>query len=275
MFGLRGSGQGPQWDPDNDPIPTASEAEWMGQLQQGVYEQIASDLKADNPDIDVRAVGIRYQARRVPLFSLKDLEAVGLEDYTESIFDGVDKLIARLAAEEHCHGTRFVLTGYSQGALSIHIALLQMASYNPGLLERIDNVGLFSDPARTADGEELVWSSADSPANWFVTTSSGVFSSFLLTAQEGLSGPLPSTVANKTVSVCRMFDMVCEIAPLANPLPHLSYNSDDTTAVGAWIADRVLNGGSLRGAVEVSSRAGASTTHMSTQLKEIEEPPAE
>ncbi|WP_353848643.1 cutinase family protein [Cellulomonas sp.] len=45
-------------------------------------------------------------------------------EYNGSIYDGVDKLIARMERESiDCPTEKFVVVGYSQGALAAHLAL--------------------------------------------------------------------------------------------------------------------------------------------------------
>ena len=111
-----------------------------------------------------------------------------MTSYTNSIYDGVDKLIQRMYAE--CNQTQFVLTGYSQGALSIHLALRQLAISDPSMLNRVAGVGLVADPGRTINGGETVWGGANQPASWLVGGSAGVQASFLV-GDSSLSGPLP------------------------------------------------------------------------------------
>ncbi len=237
IFGLRGSGESPvaAWlGFGNWQTPTFSgEQDGFGSNAWDVRYGFVNRLSELNPGATTKSVAIQYLGLPVPGTTLP---SPGMTSYTNSIYDGVDKLIQRMYAE--CNQTQFVLTGYSQGALSIHLALRQLAISDPSMLNRVAGVGLVADPGRTINGGETVWGGANQPASWLVGGSAGVQASFLV-GDSSLSGPLPNAVTPRTISLCHDWDMVCGIYPLARVGPHTTYNSTETNAAGRWIAERV------------------------------------
>jgi pimeloyl-ACP methyl ester carboxylesterase len=176
----------------------------------------------------------------VPIVGLLHLQPVSVDDFTTSTFDGIDKLISRMYDEVRDCGssTRFVLMGSSQGALAVHYALRQLASIDSTMLNRVAGVALVADPGRTSSSGETLWDGAESPASWWVSSSSGSWSSALVFDSD-LQGPLPARVAAKTISICHFRDVVCSIAPLSGVVPHLTYSSNETNAMGRQLADMV------------------------------------
>ena len=133
VLGLRGSGDAPKalWDPNNSggfgkwyPPTFADEQDGFGPNAYDIYYGFQSRLTQTKPGTTLKAVGIQYLGLNVPVLGFLDLQPVTVNDYIASIFDGTDKLITRMYKEvSDCNNTKFVLTGYSQGALAIHVAL--------------------------------------------------------------------------------------------------------------------------------------------------------
>ncbi len=244
VFGLRGSGEDPlavwnilggeKWFP---PLFNG-ESDGFGPDSWDVYYGLSTRLKKLKPSLRIKPVGIHYLGLSVPIVGLLNGQPVTVNDFNDSTFDGIDKLIARMYSEIRDCGTntRFVLIGYSQGALAIHYVLRQLERSDSSMLGRVAGVGLVADPGRTSHGAETLWEKADTPAGWWISGSSGSWSSALL-FDSNLQGPLPPSVTGKTVSICHHQDMVCSIAPLANIFPHTSYEADETNRMGEWLAD--------------------------------------
>jgi hypothetical protein len=246
VLGLRGSGEAPQavWNIGSSPkwlYPVfPDDSSGFGSNAWDVYYGFQTELAAKKPLATTKPIGINYLGLPVPVTSTLPVTP---GDFTNSIFDGVDKMTARMYDEvQDCGtGTRFVMMGYSQGALSIHTALRMLAVSDPTMLGRVVGVALVSDPGRVAGGDGTLWEGAGTkgtPAGWFVSSSSGSWTS-LMVADSSLQGPLPAAIAPKTISICHNFDVVCSITPLANIIPHLSYKPSETNLMGAWLADEV------------------------------------
>ena len=246
VLGLRGSGEDPQavWNIGSSPkwlypfFPGDSSG--FGSNAWDVYYGFETTLAVLKSQATTKPIGINYLGLPVPMMSMLPVTP---GDYTNSIFDGVDKLIARMNDEvKDCGtGTRFVMIGYSQGALSIHTALRALAGSDPTLLDEVAGVALVADPGRVSGGGETLWEGAattGTPADWWVKSSSGSWTSAMV-ADSSLQGPLPSAITPKTISICHKFDMVCSITLLANAGPHLNYQPSETNLMGARLAELV------------------------------------
>jgi hypothetical protein len=243
ILGLRGSGEAPlaTWSGLGIWIPPTfgGDQDGFGGNAWQIREGFVKRLQNLRPGIQTKSVAIRYMGLPVPILGLNAevLITPGFTPYVDSIYDGVDKLLQRMRDE--CDDTKFVLTGYSQGALSIHLALRQLAVNDPAMLDRVAGVGLVADPGRVVNGAETLWGGAGTGASWMVRGAAGVQASLLL-ADASLSGPLPNAVTDRTVSICHDLDMVCAIYPFANPVPHSNYSSAETNAMGAWLAEKMV-----------------------------------
>ena len=252
VLGLRGSGERPQaiWTPllENRwqrPV-FADESDGYGTESDGfgtnsrdvsqAFDRRFAELVLGDPNI--KHVGVAYMGLAVPVVSLVGGTVVTPDDFMDSIFDGVDKLNARMLRESiDCPTTKFVLVGYSQGALVIHYTLRQLLQTSPDLLDQVVGVGLIADPGRVSFGQETLWDGAGHPASLSVSALSGIWSS-ALAFDSGLAGGLPATVQGRTISICHNFDLVCAQQPFASALPHLVYSSSEMTAMGEWLAER-------------------------------------
>lgn len=94
--------------------------------------------------------------------------ALGLEanlnyltnDYMTSIFTGAGTLYGLIENEEsQCPGEKLILAGYSQGALVIHLARLDLAANDPAALSssHLGAVLLLADPAKVRHAAEETW----------------------------------------------------------------------------------------------------------------------
>ncbi|WP_460627300.1 cutinase family protein [Intrasporangium mesophilum] len=223
--------------------PTFSgESDGFGTNSWAVYQELKDALAISDPQVTVKPVAVQYLGLSVPGFVFRG-QWVGPEGYMQSIFDGEDKLLARMHTElRDCPNSKFVLLGYSQGALAIHLSLRLMASSEPSLLERVVGVGLIADPGRVAFGSELLWESANTEAGILVRPFTGVWTSGLW-YDSTLAGAIPNTVTGRTISLCHQLDPVCGASIGGQVLAHLNYSPAETQAVGQWLAQRLHAGG--------------------------------
>jgi hypothetical protein len=192
-------------------------------------------------------VAIQYQALPVPVVDPR----VSVNDYTNSIYDGVDKLIARMYQEaKDCPSTQFVLLGYSQGALAGHIALRLLSGTDPDMLNRFVGIAFVADPGRLSTGAEEWWRSASLDSGLltvyapdvFQSITSGVWSDANL-LNPGAEGPLPGAIVNRTVALCHSWDMVCSLfIPGSNITQHTNYTSKELEALGYMLATEKITG---------------------------------
>jgi len=239
VFGLRGSSESPQgsWDMFSGwSDPTFSgETDGFGAYNSQVFGYFDS-LAAGT----TKQVAIQYQALPVPVVDRR----VSPADYTESIFDGVDKLIARMNVEDvDCPSSKFVILGYSQGALAVHIALRTLETTDPAMLAKVTHVGLISDPGRVVGGSESMWSSASGSSNPLTVTvpgliveaSAGVWSGLSLFTG-GANGALPGSVTSNTYTLCHRGDLVCSFALGSTISKHTNYTDDELRGLARLLA---------------------------------------
>lgn len=121
----------------------SGEASGAGKREGGVYDNFAT--KAGSPDTNITTEYryLDYPAAGVDVITQN--KDVG--KYLSSIDHGQRQLVFGLNKLAQECDSRIVLSGYSQGALVIRLALSN-SSLNPGALEKIGGIALLSDPAK-------------------------------------------------------------------------------------------------------------------------------
>lgn len=151
----------------------------------------------------VRRYGLPYPAYGTELlYHPLEVVAGGPQLYFSGLRQGASRVKAELVgAANDCPDQRFILSGYSQGALAIHVALVEMAaSSNAHLLDRVDGAILIADPARNANTAAVLAGNAP-------RSSQGLTQHVPLL---GWATPdLPRRVAPVTTQVCTAGDLVC------------------------------------------------------------------
>jgi Cutinase len=124
-----------------------------------------------------------------------------VKGYLASVQDGVNLgMIALRDVAARCPASRFVLAGYSQGAMAWHEALEKIgAGWHPGLLGRVAAVALIADP-------DALPTSAEQHVGTAKITHQGLTHNHT---------DVPSVVVNSTYSLCDTGDIVCDFS-----LPH-------------------------------------------------------
>ena len=166
----------------------------------------------------------------------------GTQAYFDSIYEGVDQLQEMISEEEtECPGEKLVLAGYSQGALVIHIALLDLANSDPAALQssHLAAVLMIADPAKIGHGAEETWEGDLEQAGGGVQNADGIW-----TKTPGLpdedKGPIPSSVVGRTLAICHNYDIVCAPGSQSSVSHHTSYDAVETGDMGLWAADLYL-----------------------------------
>lgn len=142
FLGVRGSGE------------KSNDGTWgMGQRVTAVYDSFTASVKNRR----IAATGIDYAAAAVPVLeSLTLWGATAWEGYFASIDGGVHSAEATLINRSHkCPDERFVLAGYSQGAMAIHRLVFDLSRAPLGsvldrILPKIDAVATIGDGDRVA-----------------------------------------------------------------------------------------------------------------------------
>jgi len=155
----------------------------------------------------------------------------GIAQFISSVNDGIVNLVLMVEDEQSACPTRpIVLLGYSQGALVVEQALVELQRSGSLAFGHVVGVGLIADPNRIG-GTAYDYGSADSSFNG-ITQTLGLFPQ-----------ALPSAVAGFTISYCEQGDLVCATGPaLIKPTSpgsiHGAYaRNGDATLVGEFVAE--------------------------------------
>ena len=198
-----------------------------------------------------KQVAVQYQA--LPAVPISASGVVTSGAFFDSIFDGVDKLIARMYQETtECPNTNLIVVGYSQGALASRIALRTIERTDTSLLSQIVGVALIADPGRVASGPETHWATAELNGDGLATESLGLLERasegiwahpvlFFLAGTGAANGPLSSSLAGRTVGLCHNRDPVCALTIRSDLDFHTSYSGGEMRALGRMLADAVPN----------------------------------
>lgn len=193
---------------------------------------------------DWKGIGLRYRALHVPLAEHAIPIAGSFMDasYNASIWQGVDRIEQYLNDEYQRCGTtqKYVLAGYSQGALAIHLYLTRRAPTY--LRSLIAAVGLEADPSKNKAGGEAIYTDGWEDARLVdqgMVNATGIYSK----AQLAGSDALPSDVTSRTVTLCHNNDMVCAPGWGSWWGPHLSYTDTELDLMGRWLAQTAIASG--------------------------------
>lgn len=210
FFGLRGSGQEPQGEALTraseklrQPLAQTFDAAadraaniaLFGTEIQGVFEEYEAARGAK-----IKPIGVAYQALPSPE-GANIVNTDYLDRYSGSIYDGVSKLQSRITQEiSKCPNAKFIFSGFSQGALSVH----QFFTTEPDYLDgKILGVALLADPGRVGGAKEDTYAYAWNEPE--VNPSEGIWS---VTAPETAKA-IPDKYIPFVVSMCHVLDRVC------------------------------------------------------------------
>ncbi|QCC77443.1 cutinase family protein [Nocardioides daphniae] len=228
IYGLRGSGELPQ-GPNETTLPTfGSDTSGFGLDNLVIAGAIRDRVLELKPSATTKFVAIQYLALPVPYLEPR----VSGEEFIDSIWQGVDKLLAAMRAESAlCPSSQFALVGYSQGALSINIALRNMDSSERS---RIGGIALLADPGKLANPTETLWEGAYTPAVDGVRDKPGAYVALNFAGH----GPIPSDVSGRTISMCHQRDIVCAPKWNARIAFHENYTYEEDQAMGVFVGTR-------------------------------------
>ncbi|MCX2746270.1 cutinase family protein [Arthrobacter sp. MI7-26] len=234
----------------------------MGPEVYQIYERMASDLKGK---LSVKSIPVSYTAASVDVLKLSkkevaalagllvtlpaSLPALGafagvyvtnhLNPYLASIKDGLTSAMDELTTEaSQCPDTKFVLAGYSQGAMVMHELLLRLSDPNnaegPAYLKRIAATVVIADPDKKSLTRAVSLGTA-------AVAAQGIHSALL-------PGDQDIPVGTAAYDVCNLGDIVCdfawqELVDSAGVNVHTnSYqNSGMVKSIGSTIAKKLLS----------------------------------
>ena len=249
FLAVRGSGE-PTSNGTQDSADDSAYSNWLdgfGPNIWTVYGGFEEYMRSHGySDSDWKGIGLRYRAMHVPVVenALGGAFSAALADasYNASIWQGVDRIEQYLNDEyTRCHGTqKYVLAGYSQGALAIHIYLTRRAPAN--IRSLIAAVGLQADPAKNKNGAEAIYTNSWTNArnsDQGIVNATGIYSKVQLPG----SGSIPSDVTGRTVTLCHNNDIVCAPGWGSSASNHTNYTNDELVDLGAWLADTAISSG--------------------------------
>ncbi len=245
VIGLRGSGESPQGSSleQYGDRSYVSGTELFGTDSSLIAAKAKQRILELRPNADVQFFGIPYAALPVPGVGGSD---VTTEQYINSIYEGSMMLWDTMhSLTEQCgSSTKFMLVGYSQGALAIHIEIADPNTYASQIL----GVALLADPGKVSNPAETVWETDYTAAAAGVADKAGVFARLLTGDDE----PVLATLASRTISMCHRGDPICAATipsavstgvnmALYNFSQHTNYTSAEDISMALWVGTRVGN----------------------------------
>jgi hypothetical protein len=177
---------------------------------RAVYDETVKQAAASN--LSVSNYFLNYPAEPVWVLAVQWPVGAGVNRFIGSITQGIDNLVAHLnqkaaewdASGLRCENSKFVIAGYSQGAMVIHRLLQQSGRLSDSAANRIGGAMLLADGDRYAsDGTN------QGPIRLLA---SGVGHA-TAAASKADRTPIPSRFRDIAYSVCILGDGVCDAVP--------------------------------------------------------------
>lgn len=253
---------------------------YFGPRIEDVYGGFQTAVHTVQPQAVIRGQGIDYPANPVPFSSLTTSSLTDLPEYVPGAWQGALDVLDAIANEESkcgSSGEKIVLSGYSQGAWAIHVALNYAVAMNYANasnkidLTRIAAIGLLADPQRFPDGGETHLGTAAATGtplgqgianalhvaggvysfvDWATRLNdpTGLFKNWQPDPNTPMSSMLygssiPATLQGITGSFCNLHDPVCSYGDNGSTMDwavHSYDNLTDRTVLGRWIASTAL-----------------------------------
>lgn len=205
----------------------------MSRLADPYPADSVSELQPSKGDLALLAVS--------PALAIYEYKKNHLDPYFQSITTGVDDVISdERSMLASCPHTKFVLAGYSQGAMVMHQAELQLVAGRRGrLIRHIAGTLLLGDGDRAPN----------TLAHRFGTSAArGEGIRTYLHANSGADVPFPSTTAN----ICTAGDLVCDFnlgrlrnaghaAAIHSGYAHGHHYRPSLAHAAVWLADLIVS----------------------------------
>jgi hypothetical protein len=220
FVGLRGSGEAPQG--------AQLDALTSEELDQRLFGSFVSQVYGEYDKLETRSmkpIGVAYPALPVP-WPAQISRFVTVNQFADSAYDGVDKL-HEILLDEHtkCPSEKFILAGYSQGALAIH-ETLRLIPPTSALSSRIIGVALLADAGRVEMASEDTYT--DTTSGLTIIARSGIWAKYMF-GSTSTTGPIPDWTMPKTVAMCHLKDLVCANGWGTSVNEHLNYSNVEMT----------------------------------------------
>jgi alpha-tubulin suppressor-like RCC1 family protein len=213
VIGARGSGQEPQKNGGVDPSQYAADPyNGMGIENYTVYQRLAEA----HPQLHIAYEGVQYAAEKVITSDLTEPSLLSMPWlYSDNVSAGARWMTQEVSLiDAKCkHYTKFVLSGYSQGAWVVHRALFGMSST---LRKQVVGVTMFGDPLY------LKFQTINRVNNLVNIYNGSAWSVDIANAG------VPKDMVAKTGDYCHTFDPVCQFwsTNLLSLVEHFHYVPD-------------------------------------------------
>lgn len=197
IIGARGSGQ-----------PATGPFGGFGPQVDKAISVIEGDLQAKN--ISYGAESVDYPAESVDVLSPSAIDFIDWSDYItnhldpflNSITTGVSVSVGDAESAQQTCNSKIIMVGYSQGAMVVHQAELQLKSQDPAAYNLIIGTVLVADGNRVPNSASKLFGS--SPA-----AGEGIESWIYHTALDYI--PFPDVpIPGSTADICNNSDIVCD-----------------------------------------------------------------
>lgn len=203
FLGVRGSGE------------TSADGKWgMGKPVTAAYDSFIASMKNRR----IAATGVDYAAAGVPVLETLMLwvGATAWEGYFNSIDGGVYSAEATLINRANkCPDERYVLAGYSQGAMAIHRLVFDLSRAPLGsildrIIPRIDAVATIGDGDRVAFDDVVTLGSSPTDGKGYGVGLAGFPSGGDYVATSSRLSSVGHGLNSRWFQVCDYGDLVCD-----------------------------------------------------------------
>jgi hypothetical protein len=224
FFGVRGSGEAPQAGEKY----SATESANMGSRVPGAFFAFREQLEKQQPGATVSDLGIRYPALPVPgIWGV--IFGNAFNEYEDSFWEGAGNIAEGVReAAEACPKEKIVLAGYSQGALSIHLAITDLMG--SAELSHVSGVVMVADPENRGDDSNT------EKTGGAKTNADGLYTKVF---GHGLTAVTPTALHGHAIEICHNHDIVCAPGIGAGTSEHQDYSWSELEPLGTWMAEHL------------------------------------
>jgi hypothetical protein len=167
------------------------------------YPAASTDLLKTTVEFDWKTAYIRVHLDR-------------FAEYLSSIESGIEGIKYLLREQKaDCPEQSIILLGYSQGAMSIHMAMAELADTDSELLENVSGVVLLADPLRSGNENFTYLGTANDGTDGAITTlqkrpGMTKAANYMTSGTMHFGLEYPSSLADRTISLCNAGDAMCD-----------------------------------------------------------------
>lgn len=240
VYGLRYSGADPQ-------APFPNEANYGNDDLTGA-DGPAQVIKYTFDTMSGGSVSTKIVAVQYPALAVPEMDgSISYADFFTSFYIGGQRLVSAMRGESaRCPNTRFVATGYSQGAAAIRMGLGTLTPTDP-LIAKVGGLVLLGDPGKPANTSDRLFSRFTGGTNLQVGSPTlKARAGYFATAFPEIYHEMPGTLPSKTWDICHETDFVCAAGPGTKFSGHAAwypvYTQDEIAAAAHQIGDAMVNG---------------------------------